>query len=106
MGSNFRLNPIRAIGSGVWQPACNWPGFSYHEVGWKGTCTDMEGVFDACLELNGSNDPTGPPYVPLLPANLRFGQTGSREYRDRLATPPARPFCNPRPNTRQHRSLF
>jgi hypothetical protein len=28
MGWNFALNPIRAIGSAVWQTACNWPAFS------------------------------------------------------------------------------
>lgn len=105
MGNDFALNPILAIGATVWQPACNWPGFRYHEVSWKGACTNKEEVCDACLLVNGSGNPTGPPHVPLLPANQRFGATGSGGYRDRLATPAGRPNCNPKPGTRQRRRV-
>ena len=32
MQSGFALNEILAIGSNVWQTACGWGSFSYHEV--------------------------------------------------------------------------
>jgi hypothetical protein len=106
MGWGFTLNPLRAIGSSVWQPACGWPtGFSYHEVAWKGNCTANEEVFDACLQVDGDADPTTAPHTPLLPTNLRFGNPGDGQYRDRLATPAGRPTCAPQPGTRTRRSV-
>lgn len=106
MGNFFDLNPLLAIGSSVWQPACGWPSFSYHEVAWAGDCTESAVICDACLQVNGSADPTTAPYVPLMPVNMLFGATGSGFYRDRLATPSGRPNCNPRPTTRQRRELM
>jgi len=106
MGYSFGLNPILGIGSNVWQTACGWGGFSYHEVGWTGGCTQNDGVYDACLEVNGSNNPTtGPPFIPVLPKNMVFGATGAMLYRDRLASVAGRPTCNPQPNTRVQRPV-
>jgi hypothetical protein len=107
MGFGFDLNPILGIGSSTWQTACSWPGFSYHEVAWKGTCTSSEQVFDACLQVDGDADPTSAPHTPLLPANLRFGNTGDGQYRDRLAanTPTGRPNCQPQPSTQRRRKI-
>lgn len=102
----FDLNPVLGIGSNVWQTCCGWGGFSYHEVAWKGACTQNENVFDACLEVNGSLDPTtGPPFVPLLPKNMLFGAIGAMQYRDRLASPAGRPTCNPNPAARVRRPV-
>lgn len=106
---SFDLNPILAIGSNAWYPGCpNWlsPGFSYHEVAWKGACTSNDNVFDGCLEVDGDADPTTAPHTPLLPTNLRFGLPGDGDYRDRLATPAGRPNCEPAPGTRQRRSVI
>jgi len=103
MGFGFALNDLLAIGSSVWQTACGWGAFSYHEVAWLGACTVNDDVYDACLEVNGSGNPTIPPYVPLLPQHLKFGNPGQLLYRDRLASPAGRPTCNPQPGTRQHR---
>jgi hypothetical protein len=103
LGRTFELNPILAIGSDVWQPACGWPGFGYHEVAWEGTCTAVNDVYDSCLQLNGGDDPAGQPRVPLLPADIRFGAVGQREYRDRLCTPAGRPKCEPQPATTRRR---
>jgi hypothetical protein len=106
LGVPFALNPILAIGSTIWQTACNWGMFGYHEVAWKGACTTRDAVFDACLLVNGGIDPTRPPNIPLLPANLHFGETGESLYRDRLAAPPGRPGCTPQPGaTRQRRVI-
>jgi hypothetical protein len=106
MGYSFDLNPLLAIGSSVWQTACGWTSFNYHEVAWAGGCTEADPVCDACLQVNGSPDPTAPPYTPLLPVNLLFGAAGSGFYRDRLAAPSGRTNCKPRPTTRQRRSLM
>jgi hypothetical protein len=106
MASGFGLNPILAIGSNVWQTACGWGGFSYHEVGWTGGCTQNDNVYDACLEVNGSNNPTtGPPWIPVLPKNMLFGAVGAMQYRDRLASVAGRPNCNPQPATRVQRPV-
>ncbi len=109
MGDDFDLNPILAIGSTTWQTACNWGGFSYHEVAWKGACSVDEEVFDACLQVDGDSDPTAAPHTALLPTNMRFGSTGDGDYRDHLAadTPSGRPNCNPQPaTTRRHRRVI
>jgi hypothetical protein len=105
----FGLNPIRAIGHTIWYPGCqNWSGtgFSYHEVAWKGACTANEEVFDGCLQVDGDADPTAAPQTPLLPINIRFGNPGDGQYRDRLATPAGRVNCVPTPGTRQRRSII
>jgi hypothetical protein len=105
-GTPFALNPILAVGTTVWQTACNWGAFGYHEVAWKGACNTDDAVFDACLLVNGAIDPTRAPHIPLLAANLEFGQPGQGYYRDRLAAPVGRPNCTPRPNaTRQRRFI-
>ena len=105
MGWGFALNELLAIGSSTWQTACGWGGFNYHEVAWEGACTANNDVYDACLRVDGDNDPTTAPHVPLLPQDLRFGNTGDLHYRDRLATPAGRPNCNPQTGTRQRRGV-
>lgn len=106
MGWGFGLNPLLAIGSAVWQPACGWPGFNYHEVAWTGACDVGDHVYDACLQVDGDADPTVAPHTPLLPCQMRFGDPGDGDYRDRLATPAGRPTCDPQPGTRTRRSVF
>jgi hypothetical protein len=101
----FGLNPMLGIGSAVWQPCCGWSGFNYHEVAWKGGCTAADEVYDACLQVDGDADPTAAPHTALLPVNLVFGAAGAGLYRDRLATPPTRPDCEPNPGSRQRRSV-
>jgi hypothetical protein len=105
MGWGFALNDLLAIGSSTWETACGWSGFSFHEVAWEAACTANDDVYDACLRVDGDNDPTTAPHVPLLPQDLRFGNTGDLHYRDRLATPAGRPNCNPQTGTRQRRSV-
>lgn len=107
MGYGFDLNPLLGIGSTVWQTACGWGGFSYHEVAWKDACDVGDPVFDACLQVDGDADPTAadPAHTALLPVNLRFGNAGEGDYRDRLAAPSGRASCNPQPGTRMRRSL-
>jgi hypothetical protein len=106
-GLIFTTNEIRAIGSNIWRTPCGWPGFAYHEVAWKDPCTETENVFDACLLVDGDFDPTRPPHIPLLPANVRFGNSGDRDYRDRLCTVAGRPNCEPHPaSTRRRRPVI
>jgi hypothetical protein len=105
MGYYFDLNELLAIGSNVWQTACGWGGFSYHEVAWKDGCTANDPVWDACLQVDGDGDPTTAPHTPLLPANLRFGTPGSMDYLDRLVTPATRAACQPQPGTTRQRRM-
>lgn len=105
MGFGFALNELLAIGSSVWQTACGWSAFSYHEVAWEALCTANDDVYDACLRVDGDSNPLAPPHVPLLPQDLRFGNPGDMVYRDRLATIAGRPNCNPQPGTRQRRMV-
>ncbi|MET0622686.1 MAG: hypothetical protein ABW250_06895 [Pyrinomonadaceae bacterium] len=105
MGWGFDLNEILGIGSNVWQTACGWGGFSYHEVAWKDACLADDEVFDGCLEVDGDADPTAAPHTPLLPVNMRFGNPGDGDYRDRLCTPAGSPNCAPQPATRQRRAV-
>jgi len=102
-GALFALNPILAIGSNVWQPACGWPGFGYHEVAWEGACGAGQDVYDACLRVNGGPDPARPPRVPLLPRNMRFDDAGGGQYRDRLCTLAGQLHCLPQPGTTRQR---
>jgi hypothetical protein len=99
----FALNPIVAIGGSRWRTACDWGGFTFHEVAWKGACTENDNVYDACLLVDGDGDPTRAPHEPLLAVNLRFGEVGAGQYRDRLAAPAGRAGCEPLPAIRQHR---
>lgn len=111
MGSGFfHLNPILGIGSSTWQPACHgidgWSdGFGYHEVAWTGACDAADNVFDACLQVDGDADPTSAPHTALLPVDMRFGNPGDLQYRDRLAVPADRGNCSPLPGTRQRRAV-
>lgn len=102
MGWYFDLNPLLAIGSSTWQTACGWSGFSYHEVGWKGACTASDHVFDACLQVDVDADPTQAPHTGDLPRNMRFGNPGDGDYRDRLSPAGA---CNPQPSSRSRRTV-
>ena len=111
MGSAFfHLNPMLGIGSSVWEPACHgvdgWSdGFGYHEVAWTGACDGSENVYDACLQVDGDADPTSAPHTPLLPVNMRFGEPGDMNYRDRLTVPADRANCSPLTFTRTRRAV-
>ena len=70
MGSGFALKPLLAIGSNVWQTACGWATFNYHEVAWKPPCGANDNIFDACLQVN--TNPAPPPFMGVLPKNMQF----------------------------------
>ena len=107
MGSSFYMNPIIAIGYNVWAVPF-WGGFGYHEVAWKGACTENDRLFDGCLKVDGDADPTSAPHSPLLPTNMLFGDCTTMNYRLRLCTPNANgcPQCHPLLGTRQRRPII
>lgn len=108
MGSSFDLNPIIAIGYNTWAIPF-WGGFGYHEVAWKGACTQNDNLFDGCLKVDGDADPTTPPHTPLLPKNMLFGDCATMNYRLRLCPPTASGCtkCQPQPaTTRQRRPIL
>lgn len=102
----FPLNPTRSIGTLTWASACSIGAFSMHEVAWTGDCGEHDRVFDACLQIDGDNDPTRAPQTPLLAVNMPFGAAGAGLYRDRLAAPAGRSICNPQPLFRQRRVVL
>jgi hypothetical protein len=103
----FDCNEVVAIGHTTWNTPCGWPGFTYHEVAWKGACDVNDELFDACLKVDGDNNPTGgSPHTPLLPVKMKFGNIGDMLYRDRLAAPLGRANCKPQPITRVRRSIL
>jgi hypothetical protein len=80
--------------------------FSGHTVAWEGAGTADEDIYDACLEIDGDEDPITAPHKPLLPANLRFGQVGEKGYVFRLTPPPDPGTVRPTPaNNRTRRSI-
>lgn len=76
----FKCNKIIAIGGGTtWEYPFPTKGrqFSYHEVAWTGGLSYPDRIFDACLELDGGNNPwdwTTPSvvHVATLPVNMVF----------------------------------
>lgn len=84
-GVGFLLNQILPVGFEAWSPNFHFGRFSYHEVAWKGACTETDGVFDACLRLDRDADPFAAPHEPLLAVNMPFGFQGDRQYGDLLA---------------------
>jgi YVTN family beta-propeller protein len=83
MESNFDLNPVLAIGTGVWTVPFDG-GFSYHEVAWTSGATATDPIYDGCLHVDGDADPVTAPHTPMLPINMVFGDCGSLTYRRRL----------------------
>jgi hypothetical protein len=106
MGSSFYMNPILAIGCSTWERPF-WGGFAYHEVAWKGACTENDNLFDGCLCVDGDADPTTAPHTPLLPTNMLFGNCTTMNYRLRLcpATSNGCAMCKPQSGTRQRRTI-
>ena len=100
----FALNEVIAIGYGIWAVPFGY-GFNYHEVAWKGACTQNENIFDGCLKVDGDADPTTAPHSPLLPTNMLFGGCGNLDYRLRLCPPTSDGCANcvPQPGTTRQR---
>jgi hypothetical protein len=79
--SDFLTKPIKLLGFPQESP----DDFLGHEVAWKGSVTEDGQLFDACLQVDGDDQPEAAPFVPLLPANIPFGRTGEKHYRFRLS---------------------
>jgi hypothetical protein len=106
--SSFDLNPILAIGYRPPNPWPPWSGFRYHEIAWKGGCTETDTLFDGCLMVDGDADPTTAPHAWLLPINMLFGDCTTMNYRKRLCPPTTEGCdkCLPQPGTfRQRRPI-
>lgn len=107
MASGFDLNPILAIGFPPPDPWPQWSGFNYHEVAWKGACTENDNVFDGCLMVDGDSDPAKAPHSWLLPTDMLFGNCSSStmNYRQRLCPPGTDGCdrCQPQPGTTRQR---
>lgn len=98
--ASFDLNPILAIGATVWQPACGWTSFRYHEVAWAGACGLTDPVWDACLKVDGDLDPTAAPHTTMTVAGMAFN-----DYRPRLVQPHDFADCIPLQDEKKRRAV-
>ncbi len=74
MGTRFRTNQIREIGSSKEGAVV----YDYHEVAWEYPCTADANLFDCFLQVD--SDPSTSEFTPLLPVNIRFGNHKSKNY--------------------------
>jgi hypothetical protein len=81
----FDYNPILRIGESKWREGH----FDSHVVAWEEDCDAHNDVFDACLQVDGDQNPTNADrcHVALLPEDLRFGRSTENLYRGRLVAP-------------------
>lgn len=100
--SGFLYNFVKKIGHSAWTKT---PFFNYHEMVWEDECDRGNDVYDACLQLDGDDDPSRPPHEPLLPANLRFGSQGDAQYQDRLVASANPDVGAPKPECRVRRTV-
>lgn len=96
----FPLRQHLRIGLPEWT---NIGAFVYHEVAWEGECRENDELFDACLHVDGDDDPGT--LTALLPANLRFGFIGQPGYRFRLVPLGSEGTCLPTPSLKRRRKL-
>jgi hypothetical protein len=71
--ARFDLNFIFAIGQSTW--GCPFGcRFRYHEVAWTGSGSHTDPLFDACLRVDGDDDPWSAalPHAGVLPNNMAF----------------------------------
>jgi hypothetical protein len=71
-------------------------GFIYHELAWEGQGRDQDEVFDACVQVDGDDEPGT--FSPFVPTNLPFGAVGQRGYRFRLVPRGSEETCRSRPD--------
>jgi hypothetical protein len=78
-GTGFDCNKIIAIGFSAWAYPFESGGkghFSYHEVVWTAGAGVRDPIYDACLQLDSSDDPWnwagGGSHTPKLPTNMVF----------------------------------
>jgi len=90
MGKYFGTNRILPIGESYWRSIV----FIHHSVAWKGAAGPGDGLFDACLQIDGDAKPNHPPQKPFQPAGIRFGTSRTGAYQSRLLKVGT---CNPIP---------
>jgi hypothetical protein len=104
--SPFATNTLRLIGQLQFGSVCGAGLFNYHEVAWGGFCTELDEVYDGCVELLTPAPPFAP-IVPVVPSNVIFGFPSQGLYRDLLAAPISRSICQPQPAlSRMRRPVF
>ena len=126
-GQGFDCNSIIAIGFADWAPPFPSGGvghFNYHEVVWTAGSGYRDHIYDACLKLDGGNNPwdwsSGTSHTAVQPENFQFTSQPlpttlpistpftDQTYRERLATNSADGITKcmpigPRPGTQSGR---
>ncbi len=101
----FRCNMMRLIGAPFFGAVCGTGFFNYHEVAWEGACSDLDDVYDACLEVFFP----APPALGLttyVPSDINFGWGFGNTYRDVLVSPESRYICQAQPGSRTRRFVY
>lgn len=101
----FRCNSMRLIGAPFFGAVCGSGFFNYHEVAWEGACSDVDDVYDACVELFAPAPPAVA-FTTYLPADINFAWPLGNSYRDYLVAPAGRPICQAQPQTRRRRLVY
>lgn len=101
----FRCNLMRLIGAPNFGAVCGSGFFNYHEVAWDGACSDLDDVYDACLEVFF---PAPPAFglATYVPSDINFGWGFGSSYRDFLVSPESRYICQAQPNSRRRRFVY
>lgn len=101
----FRCNSMRLIGAPYFGAVCGTGLFNYHEVAWEGSCSDLDDVFDACLEVFFP-PPPAVGYATYVPSDINFGWAYGNTYRDFVVSPESRYICQAQPTTRRRRYVY
>jgi hypothetical protein len=97
MGDVFGTHHIRLIGKSKWTR----PTFPRHAVAWKEPCLETDPVFDACLQVDGDNDPADHThFIAEVPVNTPFA--GHMNYKFSLFRGGN---CQARPERKKRRPL-
>jgi hypothetical protein len=85
----FATNQVILIGSDVWQDSyeAGFDYFLFHKLASPGEGSVDDGIYDACLQVDGDSDPIAVPHTATLPTGMRYGDPGDLGYRHRLVRP-------------------
>lgn len=103
-GYSFRCHKIISIGFGGWEypfpnPAKTMGRFSYHEIGWKGSCDTADDIFDPCLKV--ASDPVASPATSdIYPRKMAYSV-----YELKLVWPSSVASVTPKTSTKIRRKV-
>ncbi len=89
---NMCTNPVRLIGIAAFAATS----FGVHEIAWGGPPAFSEPVWDACLMVDGDDDPMNAPHVGVNALGMKFGMRADLGYLWRLLNRDSADLVKPR----------